>query len=384
MQNGDSISRYTSYEWVTRLSFWLWDGPPDEVLLEWADQPNFFDRAPSSSPTDQRPSMLQEQSINYLMNDPRFERGLFRFFSEAFSLHRLDLVEKDPERFPAFSPHLVPHLKAEFIALFKDLIFLNPQDLRNMLDHPRLWITPELATLYGLAWTPLNEADPSSRQMGLTGEQTVVQGLTLFAYHVPPHHPRGGLLAMSSFLSLNSHRTVTSPTLRGKAIQAQLRCIDVPPPPPGVDTSLEEETEGEERVLARDKLTQHRQDPTCAGCHVLMDPMGLSLEHFDAVGGWRTTDHGLAIDASGDLNGLSFDGIWGLRALLKEDERVGQCLVKRFYQYAQMRLDEPQETPLLEELTRVFREGDYRLDQLVLYMALHPAFSTLTDLADLP
>ena len=277
---------------------------------------------------------------------------------------------------------MIPHIKAEFLALFKDLLFLHPQDLRNMLDHPRLWLTPELAALYGLVWAPLDPTQPTHRQIGLTGEETIIDQLTLFAYQVPPHHPRGGLLAMSSFLSLNAHRTVTSPTLRGKAIQAQLRCIDVPPPPPGVDTSFEEEAEGEQAVLARDKLTQHRADPTCSGCHVLMDPMGLSLEHFDAVGGWRTTDHGLPIDASGEIGGQLFEGIWGLRTLLKDDERVGSCLVKRFYQYAQMRLEDPQETDLLNHFTQYFIDEGYRFDRLIKYIALHPAFLTLTGLSD--
>src|SRR6185436_17114724 len=132
----------------------------------------------------------------------------------------------------------------------------------------------------------------------------------------PEDGPRGGLMSTAGILALYAHNTATSPTLRGKFIRMNLLCQDVPPPPPGVKTNLDGPS-GSKAKTMREKLAAHRTDPQCAACHDLMDPLGLGLEHFDAIGAYREKDNGSVIDATSDVDGVPFDGARELGAILR-------------------------------------------------------------------
>ena len=126
-----------------------------------------------------------------------------------------------------------------------------------------------------------------------------------------------GLLAQVSFLALHSHPGRSSPTLRGQAVREIFLCQRVPPPPPDIDFSLLQDTYNPDFRTTRDRLAEHRRNPACASCHNLTDPIGLTLEVFDAAGGYRTTENGAPIDASGELNGRTYAGPPGLAEALR-------------------------------------------------------------------
>jgi len=124
-------------------------------------------------------------------------------------------------------------------------------------------------------------------------------------------------------------------------------CQDIPPPPPDVEADLPEPGDGTP-TTKREQLEQHVSDPTCAACHGFMDPMGLALEHFDALGGWRETDQGLAIDPSGDLDGAPFADAVALGSLLAEHPQTGDCVVRNLYRYATGHIEQPNEQAVID------------------------------------
>src|SRR6185295_19392214 len=153
-----------------------------------------------------------------------------------------------------------------------------------------------------------------ARHYGIAG----VYGSRFRRVALPDHEQRGGLLAHGALLATTSYPDRTSPVLRGKWLLDNIFGVAVPPPPPGVDTSLPESQRGAIPPTIRERLAQHRRDPVCSSCHSVIDPPGFALEHFDAIGGWRTLDEsGRPVDATGStVSGSSIEGLSGLRALL--------------------------------------------------------------------
>jgi hypothetical protein len=142
---------------------------------------------------------------------------------------------------------------------------------------------------------------------------------------------RIGLLSQASFLMATSHPAFTSPTKRGAWVLEQLLCSPPPPVPMNVMGELTAPAAGE---TVREKLEAHRSEPSCAGCHALMDPIGLGLEHFDAIGSYRESQGGEALDASGVLDGVGFSGVRELSALLAKDARLQSCFAQQLLTYA--------------------------------------------------
>jgi hypothetical protein len=185
-----------------------------------------------------------------------------------------------------------------------------PLPLSRMLAADFSFVDPRLAAHYGLP------APGGFERVDLTGSN------------------RTGLLTQGSFLLVTSLPTRPAPVKRGKWVLEQILCAAPPPPPPGVDTSLVEDEMEAQSV--RERLEQHRRDPTCASCHRVMDPIGLGLERFDGIGAERASyDNGLSIDASGELPDVGpFDGARELSALLADDPRFEACVVEQFLTYA--------------------------------------------------
>src|SRR5690606_26951899 len=155
-----------------------------------------------------------------------------------------------------------------------------------------------------------------------------------------------------SLMSLHAHPGRSSPTLRGKFIREAFMCQQVPPPPADVDFTMDEDFE----VLktARERLQRHASDPACAGCHLLMDPIGLTLEHFDGIGAFRTHEEGALIDVSGSLDGTEFEGAQGLGQAMRDNPAVPACLVDTLYRYGLGRAIEPTERDFVNYLEQQF------------------------------
>ncbi len=184
---------------------------------------------------------------------------------------------------------------------------------------------------------------------------------------LPPGSRRAGLLGHASVLTVTSYGDRTSPVLRGKWILENILGLTPPPPPPDV-TPLEEPKDGGRPLTGRERIAQHRENPACAGCHNLMDPIGLSTENFDAIGRWRTRDAGMPIDASGGLpDGAVFDGMEGLRqALLRRPDLFATTATEKLLTYAIGRGLEAYDAPAVRAIVRDARGEDYRFSSLVL------------------
>jgi hypothetical protein len=177
---------------------------------------------------------------------------------------------------------------------------------------------------------------------------------------------RGGLLGQASVLTISSYANRTSPVLRGKWILENLVDASTPPPPPDVP-NLDEEKIGSSASM-REALQQHRKNAVCASCHLRMDPLGLSLENFDAIGAWRTKDGQFPIDASGLLpDGRSFDGPTGLKSTLKAQPDVfTESLTRKLLIYALGRGLEPDDDPAVKKIVKNVAANNYRFSSLVL------------------
>jgi hypothetical protein len=178
-------------------------------------------------------------------------------------------------------------------------------------------------------------------------------------------------------LAMNSLPARTSATERGQFIAETLLCKVVPPPPPNVDTNLDDD-DGMggpvEPQTLREKLEPHREDPACAGCHNLTDPLGLALEHYDTMGRWRDTDQGLTIDASGELDGMPFADAAELATILHEHPEAPRCLVGKLYTYTAGRLPFYEENDLIDLLEGELAAEDNRFDRLLFALVTHDDF----------
>jgi hypothetical protein len=180
-----------------------------------------------------------------------------------------------------------------------------------------------------------------------------------------------GLLGQASLLSIHSHASSSSTTRRGKFVREILLCQSVPAPPPNVNTTLPD-TAG--AATMREKLALHAQDNSCAGCHKLMDPIGLALENFDGIGAYRETQNGVTIDASGELDGVPYADATGLAQTLSQHARFPECVARTLYRYSFGHLETTSEAPAITALLGSFAASGYKLRDLMLATVQLPGF----------
>lgn len=341
--------RYTSWEMAQRLSFLLWNTAPDQALLDAAERGELVD------------DVTLEAHAQRMLDDPRARRAVQDFFAQYLDLSRLARVERDPMRYPGASETLLAAMETELRLLVDDVVFRQDTDVRELFSAPRGYVNSELAALYGVT----------------------APGASLVAFvpvEFPPESPRAGILTLGAFLTMNAHPTETSPTLRGKYLRERIFCQDVPPPPDDIDLNLEQE-EGDAPTL-RERLEQHRNDPACSGCHSFIDPPGYLFEHYDSIGRYREEAEGYPINAAGDLDGVPMADARDLAAVLRDDERVGDCMARQLYRHANGRLETFGERRALRDLQSSFAASGYRFRDLMLALALSEGFrkvSTATE-----
>ncbi len=342
---GNPALRYTSWEMASRLSYLILDAPPDDVLLLAAE---------TGALTN--PEQVRIEAAR-LVDDPRARRALGRFFGDFMTIHKLDALDKSPDKFPQFSATLGPAMRVEIERMFENIVFEEEADFRQMFTTKETYINEELAKVYGIP--------------GITGPDYQ-------PYVFSDSDPRGGLLTTPGFLAVNSHKTQTSPTHRGRFVRLNLLCQDIPPPPPGVDTSLPEPAPGETKTL-RERLQVHREKPECRACHEMMDPIGFAYEGFDAIGAFRTVDeNGLPVDVTTDLNGTPVAGPTEMGQLVAQLPEVGACIARRFYEHAGGHLATPNEEMAVEALVETFVATNYQFKELVVALVTNDGFRYAT------
>lgn len=334
--------RYDGYEMAARLSYFVWATTPDDQLLAAAAQGRLDTAAGIASETRR------------LLEDPRARVALGEFFAEHLKLDRLDSMTKDPRLFPQMSPTLAESMRQELMLMIDDVAFEQDADLREIFDTRTTFVNGELARLY--------QVDGPS---GVEFEKVT------FA----ENSPRAGILTSGAFLALNAHATITSPTLRGRFVRQSLLCQDVPAPPPTVNTELPEPEPGEGPETLRSRLERlHLEEAGCAACHSVMDPIGFGLEGFDAIGAYRTTDNGLPVDTSGELDGAPFRNARDLATILRNRTDVSSCVARLAYRYASGHLETPEETQVLRDLADSFEANGFSFKSLVVDIATSDGF----------
>lgn len=319
-------------ELASRLSFFLWSNLPDEELLQLAERGEL-----------REPGIL-EQQVERMMQDPRASAFIENFVGQWLYLRNLDGHYPLPAAFPEFDENLREAFKLE-TQLFVDDQIRSNQSILELLRANYTYVNERLADHYEIPGI----YGSRFRKVQLDGVQ------------------RGGLLGHGSVLTVSSYPNRTSPVLRGKFVLENLLGGPPPEPPPNVPALEEKSADG--RVLSmREAMAMHRENPACRVCHAAMDPIGFSLENYDAVGKWRERFAGAEIDASGILpDGLTFSGPDGLRDLLlsRPDDFVG-TVTEKLLTYALGRGLDYYDMPEIRSIVRAAAEDDYRWSSVIL------------------
>jgi hypothetical protein len=332
--------RLDAYSLASRLSFFLWNAAPDDELLQSAESGEI------------QTAKGRARVVARMLASSRLENGVRAFFDDLLEFDKFNSLAKDSVAYPAITGATLADAREQTLRTVVDHLLTRDQDYRDLFTTRSTFISMNLAAVYGIpavaGWTP---------------------------YEFPAETHRGGMLTQISFLAAHAHPARSSATLRGKALRELLLCQKVPAPPPNVDFSLLEDPDSSMHT-ARERLQVHAKNPSCAGCHLIMDPMGLALEKFDGAGQFRETEKGAAIDTSGNLDGAPFSDVDGLNRALHDHPMLPTCLVKRVYSYGtggpvSMGADRN----VLAYLTQRFAQAGYKVPDLLRDIALSNAFS---------
>jgi mono/diheme cytochrome c family protein len=326
--------RISDVELASRLSFFLWSSIPDEELLDLAIRNRLRDRATLAA------------QITRMLADPRSEALVTNFAGQWLYLRNLSSATPDARIFPDFDDNLRQAFRRETELLFESIV-RGDRSVLDLLVADYTFLNERLAKHYGI---------PN------------VYGSRFRRVDLEPGSVRGGLLGHGSVLTVTSYAHRTSPVLRGKWVLENILGAPPPPPPGNVPPLVETKTEGKMPSM-RERMVQHRANPACASCHQLMDPIGLSMENFDAIGRWRTrSEAGTPVDASGGLpEGSKFDGVEGLRqAILARPDLFVTTMTEKLLTYALGRGIEYYDGPAVRAITRNARAEDYRFTSLIL------------------
>ena len=331
--------RLDAYSLASRLSFFLWNTAPDDELL----------LAAGSGELHTREGL--ERTIDRMLASSRLEDGLRAFFDDMMAFDEFGSLAKDPIVYPMVTGATLADAREQTLRTVIDHVITRGLDYRDLFTTRSTFMSMNLAVLYGTpttnGWVP---------------------------YEFPEDSGRGGLLTQVAFLAAHSHAVRSSPTLRGKAVRELFLCQKVPDPPPNVDFSLLEDA-GDLKT-ARERLAIHDSIPSCAGCHLLTDPTGLALEHFDGAGRFRETENGAVLDTSGELDGTEYEGVDGLNMAVRNHPKLPYCLVNRLYAYGtggpvSLRYDRD----ILAHFSKRFAANGYKVPDLLRDFALSQAFS---------
>ncbi|MCH9680100.1 MAG: DUF1592 domain-containing protein [Deltaproteobacteria bacterium] len=332
---GPGLHPVSGPELASRLSYLLWSSMPDETLASAARDGILDD-----------PDELERQ-VRRMLDDPRAMALVDDFGGQWLYIRALDDVFRDASRYPQFDEPLREAMRDEMRALMWRMIE-EDRDVRDLLRSTTTIASSRLVQHYGLATAPYDG----------------VREVDLAAL------PRRGWLTTPGLLTALSPPFRTSPTQRGRWVMSQLLCQQPPDPPPGVEASEAFAAEG----TIRERLEAHRADPACAGCHAAMDPIGLSFEHYDAVGAWRATDRGAAIDPSGTLpTGEAFADAVELSEIIASDPAFIDCTVRNVLTYALGRAPQADDEPHVQAIVEALPAHEYRfVDLLVLVVRSAP------------
>jgi len=359
------------YGVASRLAYFLWDTLPDDELF----------RAAERGELDTQAGI--ERQVSRMLRDSRAQDALDEFLAQWMRFDRLRNAIRDRRLFPEFTAELVAGMTEETRRLFRSLVW-EDRDFREFFTASYAFLSPDLAKLYGV---PAPREPWGRVEFGTDSE-------------------RAGVLGQATFLALTSKPVETSPTERGLFVREHFLCQMVPPPPPGVNTTLPPVTD-EKPMTTRERLQIHLSNAACSGCHSLVDPVGFGFEKFDAVGKQREkqlvtifptvdetsskrkvqpTEYKLDIEAEGDVLGLKnarFTSPRQLGEVLAREPGCQKCVVKMLFRWASGRPEEPDDQPLIETALERFRQSGFKFRELVVATAVSLNSSGLAGSAEM-
>jgi hypothetical protein len=353
---------HADYDAASRLSYLLWNTMPDAALFEAAAKGEL-------STTAGR----ERAARRMLENAPKRREALDQFFEEWLRFDRVVNAVKS-NRYQAFTPELAIAMAEETRTLLHHLV-ANDLNFMDALTADYSFLTSELAEVYGV---------PAPKEQ-------------FEMVRFPADSPRAGILGQGTFLASTAGPTDTSPTARGIFIRERLLCQHVPPPPPGVITTLPDPLVDQKPKGRRQLMVEHVENPTCASCHRLMDPIGFGFEHFDAIGRFREQEMipsparaggggggrggppptALAINAQGEIAGLpnsNFSGAKQLGTILANSPVCQKCVVRQMFRYSYGRLEADADEKTIDQLFDRFKTSGFKMKSLLVALVESPEF----------
>jgi mono/diheme cytochrome c family protein len=328
-----SVYKISDIELASRLSFFLWSSIPDDQLLAVAEGGRLSD-----------PVVVQAQ-VKRMLADPRSQALVKNFSGQWLFLRNIARISPDTTTYPYFDENLRQALAKETELLIESQV-QEDHDVADLLSTDYTFLNQRLAEHYGIKGVYGNEF----RRVKIEDPN------------------RYGLLGQASILAVTSYPNRTAPTIRGKWVLEQLLGTPPPPPPPNVP-SLKDDTTTQ-KLTMRQRMEQHRANPTCAVCHRMMDPLGFALENFDGLGGWRTSvaPGSGPIDSSGALpDGTKFNGPAGLReVLMRKRDLFVDTFTERLLTYALGRGVEEYDNAALRKITRDAAADNHKWSAIIL------------------
>jgi len=332
------------FELATRLSYLLWASGPDDALLDAASRNELSTKEQVAT------------KARAMLQDPKGRVALNEFYGQWIGTSRLDITSKNTTTFPAFSDAVRVDMTKELPAFLDYVLFQGDHKLKTLFTAPVGFVSSSTAPLYGMA-------APAAGQIA----------------NLPDSQGRAGIFTLAGFLSVQAHPDQTSPVLRGKFVRGKLLCQPPTPPPDNVDISPPDTSEA---PTARERLALHLSAGNgCSGCHMMMDPIGLAFENFDAVGQFRTQESGQTIDVSGEILNVddpaltgAFVGVRELAQKLAASEVVQDCLATQWFRFGAGRTETDVDSCSIATLQDSFSAAGGDLIELAVALTQTEAF----------
>lgn len=342
-EQGAAAIHLDDHEMASRLSYLIWGSMPDGDLLDAADAGAL-----------QTPEEIEAQARR-MLDDPKARRMVAHFHEQWLGTIKLASTDKDTTQFPEWSEALSLKQADEAKAFVEHVFFEGEGTLTELLTAPFTFVDDELAEFYGLqvpAGTGLRQVE------GTNGAEL------------------SGILSLGGVLSAYSKANMTDPIKRGIFVREHLLC-QIPPPPPDDVPLLPPVLD--DNSTTREQFEQHRDNPACAPCHELFDPIGFGFENYDAVGRWRTTENDFPIDASGRLTVVDvagdFEGVGELGQRLAGSQDVAECVTRQWFRFAYGRTESAElDACNMDTLTARFEQSGYDLRELLVSLTQTDAF----------
>ncbi|MET1755853.1 DUF1592 domain-containing protein [Novosphingobium sp. RD2P27] len=341
--------RLDGWSKATRLSYFLTNSTPDAELL----------RAAASGELHTHEGLSRQ--VDRLLASPRVAVAVRAFFWDMLQFDGFNDLFKDPTIYPGYTVAAAADAEEQTLRTVVSHLVREDGDYRALFTTKKTWVSRPLGILYRMPVATRNGWEQAE---------------------YPADSARSGILTDVSMLALHSHPGRSSPTLRGKSMREIFLCQKVPDPPANVNFSIVQDAVNRPGSTARMRLAEHNDNPVCAGCHKLTDPLGLTLENFDGSGGFRAKENGVSMDLSGALDGKEFEGPQGLGQALHDNPGVPACLVEKMYRSAVGREIASPEEPVLEYLLGRFQSARFRVPQLMRAIALSNSFYAVKEQPD--